>query len=266
MEELDVQILQVTSKSEATRLSVGLTLVMLTIVTVIYLLYFPPDAWPQTLMVALPTTLILTFSATYLVTQQMLRVHALNTELQRLVSRDRLTDVATRDFFFARLAERPGSFGVSLMVDIDKFKVVNDTYGHPAGDKVIANVARILAQEVCARDIVCRFGGEEFVIFLDNATATIALETSERIRVRVESSKVDSEGRSVTVTVSIGGSLRQAAAEIETAIRQADAALYCAKHLGRNQVVMFSDLSEMPETAAGHSTSIRSLPRTAAGH
>ena len=261
-----MQIFQVTSNSDVTRLSVGLTLVMLVIVTVIYLLYFPPDAWLQTLTIAWPTTLILTFSATRLVARQMLRVDALNAELQRLIDRDQLTEVATRNFFFGRLAEVPGSYGVSLMVDIDNFKAVNDTYGHPTGDKVIVNVARILAQEVGAQDIVCRFGGEEFVIFLDNATQTTALETSERIRARVQSSTVDSEGSSVAVTVSIGGSLRQTAAEIETAIRQADAALYRAKQQGRNRVIMCSELSEMPEAAEGHSTSLRSVPRTAADH
>ena len=260
-----VQIFQVTSKSDITRLSVGLTLVMLTIVTGIYLLYFPPDAWPQTLMIAWPTTLILTFSATRLVAQQMLLVHVLNTQLQGLLDCDQLTGVATRRFFFDRLAEVPGSYGVSLMLDIDSFKAVNDTYGHLTGDKVIANVARILAQEVSARDIVCRFGGEEFVIFLDNATETIALETSERLRAQVLSSKVDSEGSSFAVTVSIGVSLRQTAAEIETAINQADAALYRAKKLGRNRIIMCSDLSETPEAAEGHSTSIRSVPRTTAG-
>ena len=84
---------------------------------------------------------------------------SLSQELQRLVDRDRLTDVATRDFFFARMDALPGSFGVSLMVDIDHFKQVNDTFGHQAGDAVISRVAAILRQQTRASDIVCRYGG-----------------------------------------------------------------------------------------------------------
>ncbi|MEO0380682.1 MAG: GGDEF domain-containing protein [Pseudomonadota bacterium] len=160
----------------------------------------------------------------------------LSSELRRLVERDRLTDVATRDFFFARMAEKPEMYGMSLMVDIDFFKRVNDTYGHLTGDKVISHVAAVLQGGVRPNDIVCRFGGEEFVIFLADADHDIGVVMAERLRTLVAESPIDDKGTTLSVTVSIGGSLKQATDDIETAIQRADDALYRAKNGGRNQV------------------------------
>ncbi len=234
--------IRVTNRRDITRLSVALTVATLSVVTLITVMVFPRDDWTRQIMVNWPTTVLLTYGATLMIGQQTLKVYALNKELQRLVSRDRLTDVATRDFFFGSLIRRPQGYGVTLMVDIDHFKQVNDTHGHQAGDKVIAHVARLLSKEVGTRDIVCRFGGEEFVVFLENATPEIARDVAERFRERVASSTLDVEGVGVSVTVSTGGSLRQSATEIDDAIRQADEALYRAKALGRNRTVMAKDL------------------------
>ncbi len=164
----------------------------------------------------------------------------LSEELRRLVERDRLTDVATRDFFFSQMAQEPDAYGMSLMVDIDFFKRVNDTYGHLTGDKVISHVAAVLQDEVRPKDIVCRFGGEEFVIFLADADHGAGAVMAERLRAAVANSPIDDAGTTLSVTVSIGGSLKQATDHIETAIQRADDALYRAKNGGRNQVHMSS--------------------------
>jgi len=164
----------------------------------------------------------------------------LSEELRRLVERDRLTDVATRDFFFSQMAQEPDAYGMSLMVDIDFFKRVNDTYGHLTGDKVISHVAAVLQDEVRPNDIVCRFGGEEFVIFIADADHGAGAATAERLRAAVANSPIDDAGTTLSVTVSIGGSLKQATDHIETAIQRADDALYRAKNGGRNQVHMSS--------------------------
>ena len=162
----------------------------------------------------------------------------LSEELRRLVERDRLTDVATRDFFFERMSEMPDAYGTSLMVDIDFFKRVNDTYGHLTGDKVISHVASVLQNAVRASDIVCRFGGEEFVVFLADADHAAGEAMAERLRALVADSPIDEAGNTLSVTVSIGGSLKDAAENIELAIQRADDALYRAKNGGRNQVRM----------------------------
>ncbi|MEM7377284.1 MAG: GGDEF domain-containing protein [Pseudomonadota bacterium] len=171
----------------------------------------------------------------------------LNQQLELLVARDNLTDVATRDFFFTALAAQPERDGVCLMVDIDHFKRINDTHGHLVGDKVIANVARHLRHSVRNDDIVCRFGGEEFAIFLADADADRALEISERVRKSIAKHHFDAGECQVAVTVSIGGSTVMQARDAESAIHQADIALYQAKRNGRNQTVFANaDTCEMP--------------------
>lgn len=115
-------------------------------------------------------------------------------ELMRLVNRDRLTDLATRDFFFTRLAMDQAAYGVSLMIDIDHFKRVNDRFGHLAGDAVIASVAHTLRAQLREQDIVCRFGGEEFLIFLHEATHDQGWIIAERMRVAIEENTVATGG------------------------------------------------------------------------
>jgi len=171
-------------------------------------------------------------------------------ELQRLVERDRLTDVATRDYFYSRMEQDPDGFGVSLMVDIDNFKVINDTHGHVAGDEVIRSVAAVLRENVREMDIVCRYGGEEFLLFLQKHEESEAFIVAERIREAVATRSVNYRGTPIRVTVSVGGSLRLRVTEIEESIRQAeaDAALYRAKEAGRNRTV-FVNLEPMADSA-----------------
>jgi len=178
---------------------------------------------------ALPTTLILF--------NEMRKNEELSEKLLHMVNRDRLTDVATRDYFFQKMAEAPERFGVSLMVDIDFFKQVNDTYGHLFGDKVIHRVAQVLRDNVREGDIVCRFGGEEFVVFLEDYNHEGGMQIAERIREQVQSQVMTREGMEVRVTVSIGGSLKVRLAEVEKSIQEADEALYLAKAQGRNRTV-----------------------------
>ncbi|MEM6987201.1 MAG: GGDEF domain-containing protein [Pseudomonadota bacterium] len=165
------------------------------------------------------------------------QITQLNHELQHIIARDKLTDVSTRDHFFAALAAQPDREGVCLMVDIDHFKRVNDTHGHLVGDKVIARVAGQLRRSVRTDDIVCRFGGEEFAIFLADADGQHAREVSERIHQSIKNRSRGRDDGHVEVTVSIGGSNVKPARLAESALHEADQALYQAKHNGRNQTV-----------------------------
>ncbi len=185
------------------------------------------------------------FPTCWILFNEMYKNGVLTDELQRLVDRDRLTDVATRDFFFSRMAAAPEAYGVSLMVDIDHFKSINDTHGHLAGDAVIRAVARLLRDNVRPGDIVARFGGEEFLVFLQGTSPDGAFEIAERMREAIAEHRVAFEALDVGVTVSIGGSLKEARADIACAIRDADAALYRAKRAGRNQTIFAENAPDM---------------------
>ncbi|WP_425073128.1 GGDEF domain-containing protein [Sagittula sp. S175] len=159
-------------------------------------------------------------------------------ELRRLVFRDRLTEVSTRDFFFDRVSRRPDVEGVVLMLDIDHFKKVNDTHGHLAGDEVIRTVASQLRIRCREEDIVCRFGGEEFLVFLAGADRVRGAGVADRLCDAVGKAPTIFDNRELRVTISVGATLKPSDMDFETAIRAADDALYMAKRRGRNRVVL----------------------------
>lgn len=141
------------------------------------------------------------------------------------------------------------SIGV-LMMDIDHFKSVNDTYGHPIGDVVIKGIADTISKEIRSDiDIVARFGGEEFVVGLIETDANGMVETAERIRKAVQKLSFDiHQAEPLRVTVSIGAFLLQPNfnGDLQKAVNNADQALYRAKEGGRNQVVQFQTAEPEP--------------------
>lgn len=168
-------------------------------------------------------------------------------EIQRLANTDMLTNLATRRHFLD-LAEIEISRGRRfhhylsvLMLDIDKFKSVNDTYGHDVGDKVIASVGDLCRQWLREIDIAGRLGGEEFAILLPNTPSPLAQTVAERLRYQFENhSIVLSDGTSLKYTVSIGCvSSSDTALDIADLLKQADNNLYKAKQEGRNRVVAY---------------------------
>jgi len=181
----------------------------------------------------------------------------LSTRLTRRLERDerRLNELATRDgltglynhkMFHLVLPKeisrcaRYGQPSALLMIDIDHFKAVNDRFGHPAGDRVLAELAARLRDALRAADSVFRYGGEEFVAILPVTGEAEACEAAERLRRTVaEAPFASGDGRRTDVTVSIGLAVCPPHAETEEAlIAQADAALYAAKAAGRNRVCL----------------------------
>ncbi|MEV6880320.1 GGDEF domain-containing protein [Amycolatopsis sp. NPDC051128] len=179
--------------------------------------------------------------------------------LQRSVLISRLEELATTDQKtqllnattwqdgaqreISRAARDKGSFG-AMMIDLDHFKRINDTYGHLAGDDVLKAVAAVVKQETRAHDLVGRFGGEEFVALLPSTSKEDAIITAERIRQRVSEliiSTKTNEGAAVEIerqTASIGvAAYPLDGLSIEEVMASADAAVYAAKHSGRNRVV-----------------------------
>lgn len=123
-----------------------------------------------------------------------------------------------------------------IMCDIDKFKLVNDTYGHDAGDYVLKEVAWILKDTVRDEDIVSRWGGEEFLIIVNNNKANAAI-LAERIRAQVEAHTYKYQNLELRVTITLGVSSFHANSDINALIKSADQKLYRGKENGRNQVV-----------------------------
>ncbi len=150
---------------------------------------------------------------------------ALHDQLTGLYNRHYLLDIAEK-----KVSEgRRHNYDVSLlMIDIDHFKQVNDTYGHPAGDSVIKHVANILI-ESRTEDVVARFGGEEFVIVLDHCASDNALIRAEKIREAVANSPIND----ISVTISIGVAHIAQHKNLDELLKSADLALYQAKENGR---------------------------------
>ena len=136
---------------------------------------------------------------------------------------------------------RPGGATVTqvwIMVDIDHFKRVNDTYGHEAGDEVLKAVAEALRSTARVADIVARFGGEEFVLVLPDTSAEMAARIAERLRLAIEALSTDVDGQVIRVTASFGVAQRAAQESQLEVLERADAALFSSKKDGRNRVTM----------------------------
>lgn len=173
-----------------------------------------------------------------------------NVELERLSTRDPLSGCLNRRAFFEEAESRfiesrsHGTGLACLMVDIDHFKSVNDTFGHGIGDRVIQGVAARLMAGASPLDLVCRYGGEEFCMLLPEADASRALQLAESVRTAIEDTVAGTipEATGLRLTASIGVGLRRAGhANLTALIEEADRALYNAKRNGRNRVSRASD-------------------------
>lgn len=170
-----------------------------------------------------------------------------NARLYSYAFKDSLTGVYGRRYFeswlekeFAR-ARRYGSDFSLILLDIDRFKRVNDVYGHQAGDYVLAQTAGIIQSAVRSSDIPARFGGEEFVLILPNTPLKKAAVVAERIRLKVQNHAFNFSGIHLAVTVSLGAAGFKACRPNSPSdlVKWADKALYAAKNAGRNRVVCF---------------------------
>ena len=171
-----------------------------------------------------------------------------NSDLRRMATEDPMTGSMNRRAFFPLLeslfehARRHGKPLTVLMADIDRFKAINDIYGHAAGDRVIQGFAAILRRGVRQNDIICRYGGEEFCIALPGADAQLAATIAERLRAMAaaELGGCIALGDAPVVTASFGiAQITESVPQAPQLVDQADQALYRAKRSGRNQVVQY---------------------------
>lgn len=189
-----------------------------------------------------------------------LRVERLNDELQQMSCVDGLTGLYNRRYWQERfdshfkLQRRRDNTSTAMMLDIDHFKNINDTYGHQAGDEVIKTLARVIQKSVRETDLAGRYGGEEFAIILVDSNQQNAAKVADRIRRLAEAMMVEHEGQQIKFTVSVGLSEYRPDIKSNMAwLEQADQALYLSKHSGRNCVstwdMVGADSTPNPEQA-----------------
>ncbi len=171
-----------------------------------------------------------------------------NRQLEKMATLDQLTKLFNRRYFdlklgeYSSLAIRFGQTLSCLMCDIDHFKKINDTYGHPTGDKVLQHVAETLTANIRKTDVIARFGGEEFVVLLPNTARNPAVDVAEKLRAAIEQTHVLCDHHDIRMTISIGTSSGTTAVDLGSAlVKNADDSLYQAKRMGRNRVCCIQD-------------------------
>ncbi len=170
----------------------------------------------------------------------------LEKKIYRMATTDALTGLFSREYFrqqysdmFRRSERYQRPFSV-MMIDIDDFKAVNDTYGHPTGDSVLEGMGRIIMDIIRDEDCAARYGGEEFVILLPETIPEKARFPAERLRKSLESYRFQTEKKRFSVTASIGiAGFPEHATTMDELLEKADQALYEAKRAGKNKVRLF---------------------------
>jgi len=181
-------------------------------------------------------------------------------KLEEMAHYDALTSICNRRFFMelagAQIARslRTGTECFLLIFDLDHFKMVNDTYGHTAGDKVLRDVAQRVKKTIRPYDILGRYGGEEFIVMMSDVKAINkdnVMTAAERIRLVICSTPVEFEGTLIPVAASLGVARAAPVNDLPTAIKCADEALYMAKNQGRNRVIFYEDHAGTADKSEG---------------
>lgn len=187
-----------------------------------------------------------------------------NEQLNFLASYDPLTKCMNRRVFFSQFEKlwetTKGQELSIMMLDVDHFKAVNDNHGHSVGDEVLKAMGKLLQESIGQQGLICRYGGEEFVVLVPAFEFDDCLELAELIRTTIESSEVSG----ISFTASIGVSSRKfGAMDPQHMLDQADESLYIAKRNGRNQVVRFDERANYPESGDDAPKSEHEIPYSA---
>ena len=178
--------------------------------------------------------------------RQLIEIGLLQSKLREQAIRDPLTNLFNRRYLEETLdrelarAERESYPVCIIMIDLDHFKKINDTYGHDAGDEVLRALAKTLSEQSRRGDFACRYGGEEFVIVMPNITKHTAYERARKLRRRLNSLEIPYECHRLTTTISMGIASYPANGETRQALlRAADQAMYGAKRAGRDHILTY---------------------------
>lgn len=179
--------------------------------------------------------------------QNLADMAILNRTLEQAALTDSLTGLPNHRYAQDRLNEewaasrRNGSPFSLMILDLDHFKIINDTYGHDVGDVVLKETAAMLKRPLRAMDIVCRIGGEEFLVICRDTDSQNAFAIAERLRQSVESGRIFAGGTEIRITISIGvASQDSSTADVQSLLKNADLATYRSKTSGRNRVTVWT--------------------------
>ena len=218
---------------------------------------FQPHTSDRTLLLSIPFLFIYTVALCVVTNRLGQRIRVQNRELERRNRTDPAMQVANRPYFeqvageaLARF-QRSGQPAALVLLDVDRFKQINDRHGHATGDAVLQRIASLLRECVRESDLPGRYGGDEFALLLVDATLAQALDVAERIRRETAALRFDDEAVSCTLSLGVAAASARDAT-LDAWMRSADAALYRANAAGRNRVVAWT-----PEGAApgAHSNS-----------
>jgi len=210
---------------------------------------------------------ILTVPISYKIGKLVRDLERSRTALRYLAQVDALTGLANRGYFFRRAEQllHPNATPAwplsALMIDVDRFKSINDEAGHAVGDQVLSEVARVLERNLRSGDFVARYGGEEFAAMLPTTDRITAMAIAERMRAAVADDALLQQLAQRVVTVSIGVAETSDEVPVDAVMLAADRALYTAKAEGRNRSAFLDVASSLSATARA-----RALKAAAAGH
>ncbi|HKJ39523.1 MAG TPA: diguanylate cyclase [Anaerolineales bacterium] len=171
--------------------------------------------------------------------QETLREQARRDPLTGLYNRRYLSESLQQELSRARRARRSVSV---IIMDIDHFKKINDTHGHQIGDKFLLEIANLLSTHTRDFDFACRYGGEEFLLVLPNATARNTFKRAEQIRSKCADIRIEHENKDVSITISMGiATYPRHSKNVDELLTKADEALYRSKRRGRNQVTVWKE-------------------------
>lgn len=221
------------------RFTAGIALVVLLGSVTLRFVILPPDLAMRTLLPGSVMALLLAAPIAWVVGQRMREVCRLGARLEHAINHDPLTGVHTRLSFYDKTRQPSERARAVIVTDIDNFKGFNDRHGHFAGDQALRQFAAILTSNCRAADIVARFGGEEFVLVIMGAGASEAITIAERLAARVRTSPIFFGEQTLRLTASFGVTVLPPGGDMDSAIQQADRALYRAKHAGRDRACLY---------------------------
>lgn len=209
-----------------------------------FLFHIPPQEKIKHLKVAIIVSLIVAPLVAYEVVDLLFKINVLEKEMRNFATYDPLTGLFNRRIFYEltehqlRVARREKSSVAVMMLDVDEFKKINDSYGHHAGDQTLKSLGKMISDTVRLSDIAGRLGGDEFIFCLPNTSAEGAKVLANRLIAMVSAFPFIFEGKQIKVGLSIGvhAQVLDSDYDVSDLFKQADLALYEAKRKGKNQV------------------------------